>query len=140
MLFRSLHAWQIRRQCMGGFPALARMRRNIDRIFSGLFGVFRQQLGFVEKLELIGVFLRSSPKTMGQQAAQPFLETLDVILRADHLLAESRHALFRRADFALAAINQLLLAIQVLALLLDRAFLMLQQALQCREIVRELGG
>ena len=93
-LIHDLHAWQIRRQCMGGFPALARMRRNIDRIFSGLFGVFRQQLGFVEKLELIGVFLRSSPQTMGQHAAQPFLEALDVALLADHFLAESLGALF----------------------------------------------
>jgi len=62
---------------------------------------------------------------MGQQAAQPFLEALDVALLADHLLAESLPALFRRVEFLLATINELLLTIQVLALLFDRALLLL---------------
>ena len=77
---------------------------------------------------------------MGQQAAQPFLEVFDLALLADHLLAESLHPLFRRIKFLLAAINELLFAIQVLALLFDRALLLLQQPLQRREIARELGG
>ena len=116
------------------------MRRNIDYVFSGRFGVFSQQLSFVEQLELIGVFLRSLPETMGQQAAQPFLKVLDVILLADHLFAESLHALLRGVELLLTAINELLFAIQVLALLFDCALLLLQQPLQCRGIVGESGG
>ena len=63
---------------------------------------------------------------MGQQAAQPFLKTLDVILLADHLLAESLQALFRGVELLLTVNKELLLAIQILALLFDRTLLLLQ--------------
>ncbi|MEJ2393131.1 MAG: hypothetical protein P8019_17310 [Gammaproteobacteria bacterium] len=111
---------------MGSFLALARMRRDGDLIDNGIIGVFRQQLGFVKQLELIGVSLRALPETMGQQAAQPFLKTLDVILLADHLLAEALQALFRGVELLLTANKELLLSIQILALLFDCALLLLQ--------------
>ena len=117
-LIHDLNARQIRRQCVGSFLALARMRRDDDLIANGFIGVFRQQLSFVEQLELIGVFLRSPPEAMGQQAAQPFLKALDLALFARHLTAETFDPLFGYVEFVLAVI-------QILALLFDRALLLL---------------